>query len=234
MLGENRIMAKRGIKPEAADSKQKKKIDAIAKVSAQLFSTQGYLETSMEDIAVAAKITKGGVYHYFGSKTDILYYISSTYADIDRAGIENAVNHLEDVYEKIRFIIFTHIDHYVANRAAAKTLLHESYSLPPALLKQVRSVERQYFDLTAGVVSEFLGEKSTKELATTLTFSLFGMMNWIYHWYNPRGSMKSKELSELIYDLFVEGVKNSILESKESDQTKSAVTGANKFQEVGG
>ena len=204
-------MAKKGIKPDTADPKQKKRIDAIAKVSAKLFSTKGYLETTMDDIAAAAKVTKGGVYHYFGSKTDILYYISSTYVDIERSGIADALNDLGDTSEKIKFIVFSHIDHYVSNPAAAKTLLHESYSLPPQLLKKVRGLERQYFNIVSGVISEFLGKKSTKELATTLTFTLFGMMNWIYHWYNPRGSMKSLELSELIYETFTQGVRHSIL-----------------------
>ena len=66
---------KKGIAFDKANAKQIKRINAIAKVSADLFSAKGYLETSMGDIAEAAKVTKGGVYHYFGTKTEILYYI---------------------------------------------------------------------------------------------------------------------------------------------------------------
>ncbi len=35
----------------------------IAKTAAELFGTKGYLETNMDDIAAAAGVTKGGVYH---------------------------------------------------------------------------------------------------------------------------------------------------------------------------
>ena len=49
-----------------------KRVTAIAKAGAELFSTRGFVETSMEDIAAAAKISKGGMYHYFGSKRNLL------------------------------------------------------------------------------------------------------------------------------------------------------------------
>jgi TetR/AcrR family transcriptional regulator, cholesterol catabolism regulator len=205
------VAAKKSIGLTQADPKQTKRINAIAKVSAHLFSTKGYIDTSMDDIASAAKVTKGGIYHYFGSKDEILYVISSTYVDLDRVGLEKSLSDLPDISEKIRFIVFHHIEHYTTHASAAKTLLHESYNLSPKYLREVRARERWYFEIVSGVIADFLGEKSTKELATVLTFTLFGMMNWIYKWYDPKGAMKPKELSELIYELFVEGVRNSIL-----------------------
>jgi AcrR family transcriptional regulator len=206
------VAAKKGMDLSKADSKQMKRINSIAKVSAQLFSTKGYLETSMDDIAAAARVTKGGIYHYFGSKDQILYFISSTYVDLDRAGLEKSLSDLQDASERIKSIVLHHIDHYTTHASAAKTLLHESYNLSPKYLKEVRARERWYFEIVMRVISDFLGEKSTKELATVLTFTLFGMMNWIYKWYDPKGAMKPIELSQLIYDLFTQGVRNSILE----------------------
>jgi len=210
------VAKRKAIDLAVSDAKKAKKLAAIAKVGAQLFGTKGYMETSVDDIAAAAKVTKGGIYHYFGSKTDILYYISSTYVDFDRAGLEQSLNEITDVSEKIRQIIFRHIDHYVRHPAAAKTILHESYNLPPRLLKEVRARERRYFEIVSGTITDFLGEKATRELATTLTFTLFGMMNLIYKWYDPRGTMKPAELSDLIYQTFTQGVRHSILTKRKT------------------
>ena len=208
------MVKRKGIELKSADTKQTKRMLAIARVSAQLFATKGYVETSMDDIAAAAKVTKGGIYHYFGSKTDILYHISSSYVDLDRAGLEQSLDDIHDVSERIKFIVFHHIDHYVNQPAAAKTLLHESYNLPPKFLREVRASERRYFEIVSATIADFLGDKATKELATTLTFTLFGMLNWIYKWYNPKGTMKSAKLSELIYETFTQGVRNSILSER--------------------
>jgi AcrR family transcriptional regulator len=113
-----------------AAPKQIKKINFIARVSSQLFATKGYLETSMEDIAAAAKVTKGGIYHYFASKSDVLYFICSTYIELDLENLEKSLRRIETTSEKIKFIIFRHIEHYTTHVFSAKTLLHEASNLP--------------------------------------------------------------------------------------------------------
>jgi AcrR family transcriptional regulator len=199
-------MKKREISLDTADPKQSKKIRNIAKVAADLFSTKGYLDTSIDDIASAARVTKGGVYHYFRSKTEILYFICSTYVDLDLENLEKSLNAIDGNVEKIRFIIFRHIEHYTTHEFAAKTLLNEAYCLPPKYFRQVKSRERHYFGIVAGVLSEYLGSRADKATVTALTFTLFGMMNWIYSWYDPGKPLKSKELSSLIFEIFVRGV----------------------------
>lgn len=196
---------KKGIAFDKANAKQIKRINAIAKVSADLFSTKGYLETSMGDIAEAAKVTKGGVYHYFGTKTEILYYICSTYVDLDLENLEQSLTTIEGSVEKIKFIIFRHIDHYATHASAAKTLLNEAYNLPPRYFSEVKAREKRYFAIVYRVLSEYLGVQEEKNTLTALTFTLFGMMNWIYSWYDPKGPLKPKELSSIIFETFMKG-----------------------------
>jgi len=205
---------KKGINFNKADPKQIKRINAIAKVSAQLFADKGYLETSMADIAAAARVTKGGIYHYFGSKTDILYFICSTYVDLDLENLEHSLSNIETTAEKIKFIIFRHIGHYTTHVYAAKTLLNEAYNLPVRHYKEVKAREKRYFGIVSGVLSRCPSGRGRKDIVTAMTFSLFGMMNWIYSWYNPKGSIKPEELSRLVYDIFTGGINNPVLTMK--------------------
>src|SRR5208283_2333097 len=117
-------MLRKGIAFARADERQIRRINALAKASAQLFASKGYIETSVDDIAAAASVTKGGVYHYFASKTEILYFICSTYVDLDLEGLEQSLAGLKESAEKIKFIVSHHIDHYARHAPAAKTLLH--------------------------------------------------------------------------------------------------------------
>ena len=205
------MKAKKSISLHTTDQKQLKRVNAIAKASAELFSTKGYLETSIDDIAAAAKTTKGGIYHYFASKTEILYLICSTYIDLDLGNLEQSLSVLGNSADKIKFIISHHVEHYTNHAYAAKTLLHESYNLPPKYLKEVTARERRYYEIVSGVISDFLGPEARKEVVTALSFTLFGMLNWIYKWYNPKGGIKAKELSQLIYEIFTGGAMNSAL-----------------------
>ncbi|MBW1774520.1 MAG: hypothetical protein JRJ82_16765 [Deltaproteobacteria bacterium] len=39
-----------------------------------------------------------------------------------------------------------------------------------------------------------------------MTFFLFGFCNGLYAWYDPEGAVGSKELSEMIWRIFLNGV----------------------------
>ena len=41
------------------------------------FAKKGYILTSLKDIAVSAKMSKGGLYHYFPSKEDLFFAVCS-------------------------------------------------------------------------------------------------------------------------------------------------------------
>ena len=196
---------KKGIAFDRANVKQTKRIQTIAKVSADLFSTKGYLETTMDDIAKAARVTKGGVYHYFRSKTEILHFICSTYVNLDLENLEQSLSAVKESVEKVRFVVFRHIDHYAAHASAAKTLLNEVNNLSPRHLREIKAIEKKYFNLVARVLSEYLNARIEKPALTALTFTLFGMMNWIYSWYNPKGPLNSEDLSGIIFETFTKG-----------------------------
>jgi len=204
------MAVRRGISLEKADLKQMKRINAIAKVSSQLFAEKGFLETSMDEIAAAAKVTKGGIYHYFGSKTDILYFICSAYVELDLENLEHALESVEGVNEKIWFIIYRHINHYATHVFSAKTLLNEAYNLPLRRFREVKAREKRYFSIVSGVLSQSPAAGDRKDVITALTFTLFGMMNWPYSWYDPKGSLKPEELSRLVYDVFTSGVNGPV------------------------
>jgi len=191
--------------------KQLKTKTVIAGAAAELFSTRGYLATSIDDIAEAARISKGKVYYYFKSKAEILHFVCSKYVQLDLENLEESLKQKQDTLEKIRYIINHHISHYTTHTFAAKTLIKEAYSLPQKYLKQVKAMERQYFEITANVISQFPGVNERKEIVTTLTFTLYGMMNWVYSWYDPKGRVKPNELSDLIFRIFTSGIRYGML-----------------------
>ena len=180
----------------------------IGKAAARLFNKKGYLETNMDNIAAAAKMSKGGIYHYFSSKDEILYFVLSNYMDLILDGLEAQLDKIEDDLSKIEFIISRHIDLYTHNIAEAKTLLHEARCLPSKYYNSIAAKEREYYRIVADVISPFLGDraKHNKAQVTSLTFLLFGMCNWIYSWYDPKGAISPEDLSKMIWTVFVKGV----------------------------
>ncbi|WDV46458.1 TetR/AcrR family transcriptional regulator [Clostridiaceae bacterium M8S5] len=58
--------------PKISEEKKQIKREYILEVAFELFSQKGYTATGMRDIMKVANISKGGIYVYFKSKTEIL------------------------------------------------------------------------------------------------------------------------------------------------------------------
>jgi len=191
---------------ENLDKKGLNKAKKIGKAAARLFARKGYLDTSMDEIATAAKISKGGMYYYFPSKTDVLFFILSNYMDLVLQDLELDLSHKIDTHEKLEFLISRHIELYSKNLHEGKVLLHEANCLPKKYSKLIVQKERRYLQIVVGILTDLLGRPVERTQIKVITFILFGMCNWIYSWYDPKGSFTPSELSDTICTIFLKGV----------------------------
>ncbi|MBU2498485.1 MAG: TetR/AcrR family transcriptional regulator [Proteobacteria bacterium] len=166
------------------------------------------METNMNDIAAAAKLSKGGLYHYFSSKDEILFFLLDNYMDLVLEDLESQLQAFRDSTLKMQFIIERHLDLYSNHIAEARTLLHDAHCLSSKHHKQIADKERAYYRIVTKVLSEFFessGDIKTEELKV-LAFLLFGMCNWTYHWYDPKGPITPERLSRMIWTVFLNGI----------------------------
>src|SRR5689334_24784205 len=82
----------------------------ILRASARLFQQQGYDATSMNDVAAALKLSKGGLYHHFQSKDEILFNLMNHALDITQERVVDAVQGTADPEERLRMLIRRHIE----------------------------------------------------------------------------------------------------------------------------
>jgi AcrR family transcriptional regulator len=178
----------------------------IGRAASKLFNDKGYLQTTTKDIADSAKLSKGGLFHYFASKDDVLYFILKNYMDFALENFEHELAELKDATSKIRFIISRHINFYLANSSEGKTLFRDAHLLPAKYFKAITEKERKYYKIVAGILFDFFKGNIEKSELTILAFELIGMCNWIFSWYDPKGSITPQKLSEFIYNIFFAGV----------------------------
>jgi AcrR family transcriptional regulator len=201
-----RVISMRNKKRKRLNEKRYSKALSIAKVAAQLFSEKGYLETSVDDIADAAKMSKGALYHYFPTKDEILYFVLDNNGNLMLENLKEELEKIGDGFSKIQFIISRHINLYLNNMFESKTFINERHCLPPKYFKAIKKKEEEYYQSVAGVLSEVLGNRVTKGELTVLTFSLFGMCSWIFSWYDPNQEVSPQKLSQIIYETFCRGI----------------------------
>ena len=81
----------------------------ILRTAARLFQQQGYDATSMNDVAAALKLSKGGLYHHFQSKDEMLFHIMSHAMEITEERVINVVRRIDGAEERLRTLIRLHI-----------------------------------------------------------------------------------------------------------------------------
>lgn len=192
--------------PADAPSRYDQKLVHVLKTSAGVFAEKGYHSTSMRDIARATKMSLSGLYYYFRSKEELLFliqdYCFSTVIDDCRMLLEG----VEDPVRRLKLLIENHLNYFVNNMNEMKVLSHEANSISRDMFRKVNTKKRQYVDVVVNLLGEIARENRIEGVDIRVaTFSLFGMMNWIYNWYDPRKDVDVAGLSNNITRLFLSG-----------------------------
>jgi AcrR family transcriptional regulator len=187
-------------------SKRERKSTYIAKIAARLFSKKGFLETSINDIAKFTKMSKANIYYYFEDKNYLLTYILNEFFDTILS--ETEIYSRNDITweDKLKIFIKRHVDIYVENTPQAKVLFKEVNNLDPRNRKLMRQKERKYFEILREIVSGYLGDSASKEDVTALSFFILGACNWMYLWYDPKKKITPERISEMIFQVFKNGI----------------------------
>ena len=180
----------------------------ILRAAARLFQQQGYDATSMNDVAAALKLSKGGLYHHFQSKDEILYHIMSHAMDITEQRVINVVRRIESVEERLRMLIRLHIEVVLSEEDREITvMLHENHPLPSALRRKINGRKKDYVHFVENLVADVQRQRNSTSQVTprAAAFALVGMINWIYQWYKPEGSLTGDALVRQYTNIFFRG-----------------------------
>jgi len=181
----------------------------ILRTAARLFQQRGYDATSMNDVAAALKLSKGGLYHHFQSKDEILFDLMDHAMDITQERVIDAVRDVSDPEDRLRMLVRRHIAVVLSERDREITvMLHENHPLPPSLRRRINARKKQYVHFLERLVADVQIARGAKGSVSSraATFALLGMINWIYQWYRPdAGSLHEEDIVRQYTEIFFAG-----------------------------
>jgi TetR/AcrR family transcriptional regulator, cholesterol catabolism regulator len=171
-----------------------------------VFYDKGYEGASMRDLSRSSGMSLAGLYYYFKSKERLLYHIQKhTFTTI----VERLRERLEregDPERRIRLFILNHLEYSLANPKAMKVLSHEDDVLKNGLGSEIAAIKREYYRICVDLLEQLKHRHGFEFNSRVAVLSLFGMMNWIYTWYNPRVDANAQELARQMGDIFLSGI----------------------------
>lgn len=160
----------------------------------------------MRDLSRACGMSLAGLYHYFESKEELLYRIQKHAFETI---IENAKSRLasaSDPEERVRVFIENHLEYFLANKEAMKVLTHEDETLKNGRGAEIRAIKREYYRICFELLEDLKREQGLQFPVRLAVLSLFGMVNWIYTWHNPRVDADAGALAKEMGDIFLHGL----------------------------
>jgi AcrR family transcriptional regulator len=199
------------------DTRFDRRMSEILDYATEVFAEKGYEGASMRDLSRRSGISLAGLYYYFDSKEKLLYFIQKhTFTTIIQR-LRQQLETSSDPEERIRLFVRNHVEYAVERQKAMTVLSHEDDALTENYGTELGAIKREYYRICVGLVEDLPRTEKRKPatskngnghgIATrTAVMGLFGMMNWLYTWYNPRVDPDAATLANELSGLFLRGL----------------------------
>ena len=174
--------------------------------AARLFSAQGYMRASIADLADACKLSRGALYHYFDSKEAILFAILDAHIREMIQHVETAVAGGGPTLTQFQNVIRAIVEVNAKSPHEQRVLIHDLSFLNEDEQRAIKDLERQLVDIVTDLLVRLDAEgrivRRTKKIYTMI---LFGIINYTYTWYDPKGGIGPQEFADMAVELFLHG-----------------------------
>jgi AcrR family transcriptional regulator len=179
----------------------------IMRAGARVFRARGFAAAGMRDIASAADLSLGNLYHYFRGKDELLFFCQDRSVDHLLEALAAARKDRGPLPLRLRTMAVAHVLCLLDEVEGSAAHL-EVDALPPRLRSRIVAKRDRYEHgvralVAAGVRAGTLHAAD----ATIATRAFLGALNWTAHWFRPEGPQSTKEIAEHVADYAVAGLR---------------------------
>ncbi|WP_418277071.1 TetR/AcrR family transcriptional regulator [Isoptericola jiangsuensis] len=182
--------------------------DAVLKAALDLFSTQGYATTSVQQIVESAGVTKGAMYHYFQSKDDLLFAIYDRMLTLQKRRLDEIVTQGGATIDVVRAVCVDVVETSIDLLPEGTVFFRSMHMLTPDRHQEVTSRRREYHDEFAALIAQGQAEGvvRTDVPRSVLIAHFYSDVHYLSYWYSPSGPETKSEVANQLADLFLRSI----------------------------
>ncbi|WP_042348480.1 TetR/AcrR family transcriptional regulator [Bacillus massiliigorillae] len=180
----------------------------MIETSLKLFDEYGYHGVTVHEIVEQSGTSKGGFYHHFKSKDELLYVIHDYFISYVLLKANETIKTYSSPTDKLHNIIQSFVKAFDLYKPHITVFYQESKYLLPHHLESIDQKRDRYRDIILEVIQEGIdfGE-FRKELSVSITgMSIIGMINWTYKWYKADGEKTIEEITCYFCDIIFHAI----------------------------
>jgi AcrR family transcriptional regulator len=180
----------------------------VLKAALDLFASQGYATTSVQQIVEAAGVTKGAMYHYFQSKDDLLFAIYDRILTLQKRRLDEIVTQGGATLDVIRAVCVDVVETSIDLMPEGTVFFRSMHMLTPARNQEVTRRRREYHDEFAALVARAQAEGvvRTDVPRPVLIAHFYSDVHYLSYWYSPSGPESKTEVASQLADLFLRSI----------------------------
>lgn len=178
----------------------------ILERAAALFARGGYPGTSMNQVAEACGLSKATLYHYYRDKYELLVNIAEGHVSRLQGIVGDALAEESTPQGQMRALVRRLVEEYAGAQNEHRVLTEDVKFLEPADRERILDKEREVVAAFARVVAALRPDLKEAAMSKPLTMLLFGMVNWMFTWMKPEGTLSYDDMAPVVADLFLGGL----------------------------
>jgi AcrR family transcriptional regulator len=179
----------------------------IMEEAARLFADRGFAGTSLQDIADATGLTRPALYHYFGSKEDLLSRLVSELTEGPAEKLEEIRSTKASASERLRAMAFAVAFQQASQPERFRLLVRSEAELPGALAEVYDEARRRVLKEFSRVIDEGVRSGEFRPVdSRTAALGVIGLCNWVAWWHRPAGERADSDVAEALADMAVAAV----------------------------
>jgi AcrR family transcriptional regulator len=182
------------------------RLERLLSTAAAVFAAKGFHPTTMRDLSRATGMSLAGMYYYVQGKEELLALIQERCFQRVLEGAQETLESSQGADGRLRGFIRHHVTYFAEHMDEMKVLSHEAESLSPQRQRPIDQLKRHYVNLLLSLLADAFPSADARVERRAAAYGLFGMMNWIYTWYDPEGAIAPGALAEQFTELFLHGV----------------------------
>jgi AcrR family transcriptional regulator len=183
--------------------------ERLLRAATRLFAEQGFESTSVQEVVAAAGVTKGAMYHYFGSKDDLLYEVYGRVLRMQTEHLMEISSRDAPVAERVHAAAADVIVTSIANLDDTKIFFRSMHQLAPEKQRSVRAERRKYHEIFRSMVEQGQNEGVFRSdvPADLVVDYFFGSVHHLGTWYRHDGELTGDDVGRHFADLLIAGLR---------------------------
>ncbi len=187
---------------------QKKRLKIIQSTMQLLLKKGSSVSVSTTDICSVARLTRPTLYHYFGSKRNLLYSVHMESIEKTLKPYLDEATSIDDPLKRLKYMVRTFTKEVICKHPELRVLIHDALTMQDKHFRGVREEWKKHYLFIRDTIAQLQSEGKANAKMTPSWAALFvlGMLTWVTYWFEYDRQDEIDQIADLALRLVLQGL----------------------------